>query len=184
MSLRTRGEANADLAATSPVTLRPYTPADEEAAIELWRQAWQVAYPHIDFSARVEWWRARWKSELVPHATITVAEREGAVAGFVTVDPRDGYLDQMVVAQDAWGSGIAAALMAEARRIAPGGLDLHVNQDNVRAVRFYAKHGFAISGADVNPRSGAALHRMSWRPGAPSVGVIPGEPRSGEARNP
>jgi putative acetyltransferase len=31
-------------------------------------------------------------------------------------------------------------------------------------MRFYAKHGFAISGADVNPISGKPVHRMSWRP--------------------
>jgi putative acetyltransferase len=149
---------------SSPFTLRPYTPADEDAAIELWRSTWQLHYPHIDFAARIDWWRARWKSEIMPRATIAVAERDGNVVGFVTVEPASGYLDQMVVAPDAWGSGIAEALMAEARRIAPRGIDLHVNQDNVRAVRFYAKHGFAVSGADVNPRSGAALHRMSWRP--------------------
>ena len=32
---------------------RNYAPADEEAAIELWRRTWQLAYPNIDFAARV-----------------------------------------------------------------------------------------------------------------------------------
>jgi putative acetyltransferase len=143
--------------------LRPYATADEDTAIELWRRTWQQAYPQLDFAARLDWWRERWRSELVPVATITVAERDGALVGFVTVDPKSGYLDQIVVAPDAWGSGLAAALLAEARRIAPAGLDLYVNQDNVRAVRFYEKHGFVIAGADVNPRSGAPIHKMSWR---------------------
>ncbi len=49
-------------------TLRPYEPADEEAAIELWRRTWQQHYPQIDFDARVEWWRDRWRTELVPVA--------------------------------------------------------------------------------------------------------------------
>jgi putative acetyltransferase len=39
-----------------------------------------------------------------------------------------------------------------------------VNQDNARAIRFYEKHGFAVAGIDSNPRSGAPLYRMSWRP--------------------
>ena len=49
--------------------LRPYRPADEPAAIELWRQTWQATYPDIDFSARLGWWRERWRNELVPTTT-------------------------------------------------------------------------------------------------------------------
>ncbi len=144
--------------------LRAYAADDEAAAIELWRHTWQVAYPHLDFSARVDWWRERWRGELVPVATIMVAERDGALAGFVTVDPSNGYLDQLVVAPEAWGSPIATALLDEAKRIVPDGIDLLVNEDNARAIRFYRKNGFVISGADVNPRSGAPVHKMSWRP--------------------
>jgi putative acetyltransferase len=143
---------------------RRYAEADEHAAIELWRRTWQLAYPQIDFATRVEWWRERWRNELVPATVITVAERDGAMLGFVTVDPTSGYLDQIVVAPETWGTPLAAALLDEAKRIAPGKLDLLVNQDNARAVHFYEKHGFVISGTDVNPRSGAPLHKMSWRP--------------------
>ncbi len=143
-------------------TLRAYAPADEDAAIELWRRTWQDAYPSIDFSARLAWWRERWRGELVPSARIVVAEAAGSMLGFVTVDPRTGYLDQIVVAPEAWGSGLADELLAEAKRTSPM-LDLYVNKDNTRAIRFYEKHGFVITGADVNPRSGAPLHKMSWR---------------------
>ncbi len=142
--------------------LRRYAEADEAAAIELWRRTWQLAYPAIDFSTRVAWWRDRWRSELVPATIITVAEYDGALVGFVTVDPQSGYLDQIVVAPETWGSALSAALLEEAKRIAPGGLELLVNQDNARAIRFYEKHGFVVTGADVNPRSGAPLHRMRW----------------------
>jgi putative acetyltransferase len=147
-----------------PFTLRRYAEADEDAAIELWRRSWQVAYPRLNFTERLDWWRARWRRELVPMCVITVAERDDAMLGFVTVDPATGYLDQIVAAPEAWGSDLAAALIGEAKHIAPAGLDLLVNQDNARAVRFYEKHGFAITGADKNPVSGAPLHRMSWRP--------------------
>jgi len=147
--------------------LRPYAAADEAAAIELWRRTWQAAYPRLDFSARLAWWRERWRSELVPVAAITIAERAGEsgdILGFVTVDRSTGYLDQIVVAPEAWGSPLAAALIEDAKQSSPNGLELLVNQDNARAVRFYEKQGFVVVGADVNPISGAALHRMSWRP--------------------
>ncbi len=145
------------------VKLRPYAAADEAAAIALWQRTWQQAYPNLDFAARVDWWRERWKNELVPTATIMIAERAGAIAGFVTVDAT-GYVDQIVVAPEAWGSNVAATLIDAAKAISPIGLDLLVNQDNARAIRFYEKQGFSITGAETNPRSGAALHRMSWRP--------------------
>jgi putative acetyltransferase len=88
----------------------------------------------------------------------------GHILGVVIVDPATGYLDQIVVATDAQGRGIADVLLAEARRLSPALLELHVNQDNARAVRFYEKNGFIKSGEDVNPRSGAPIYRMSWRP--------------------
>jgi putative acetyltransferase len=145
------------------LVLRLYTPADEDAAIALWQRAWQQAYPQIDFGARLDWWRERWRGELVPACTITVAMTGEALAGFVTVEPGTSYLDQLVVAPEAWGSGAAAALVDAAKRVSPSGLDLHVNRDNARAIRFYEKHGFAVSGEETNPRSGAPVYKMSWR---------------------
>ena len=145
-------------------TLRAYQPADEETAIELWRRTWQIAYPRLDFTARLDWWRQRWRNELVPTAAITVAEQAGQLVGFVTVDCGTGYLDQIVVAPQAWGSPVAGALLAEAKRLSPAGLDLAVNADNSRAIRFYEKQGFVVTGSDVNPRSGAPIHKMAWRP--------------------
>lgn len=148
--------------------LRHYRSADEAAAIALWLRTWQAAYPTIDFATRLDWWCARWRNELVTSAEITVVERDGAdgrtMAGFVTVDPRTRYLDQIVVAPEFWGSNVGTALMLEARRLSPSGLDLDVNIDNARAIRFYEKQGFAITGAGVNPISGKPVHRMVWRP--------------------
>ena len=144
--------------------LRPYRAADEDTAIELWRRSWQVAYPHLDFAARLDWWRERWRNELVSTATIILAEADGEMVGFVTVDPGTLYLDQIVVAPEAWGSKIGGALLAEAKRLSPRGLDLKVNADNARAIRFYQKEGFVITGDATNPRSGAPIHTMAWRP--------------------
>jgi putative acetyltransferase len=127
-------------------TLRAYAATDEDAAIELWRRSWQAAMPHLDFAARADWWRKRWREELVPQASIVVALDGDTLAGLVTVDPSSGYLDQLVVAPDAWGGGLAALLIDQAKRLSPTRLDLLVNKDNARAIRFYEKHGFAKVG--------------------------------------
>jgi len=142
-------------------TLRPYRAEDEDAAIELWRLTWQQAYPSIDFTARLPWWRERWRNDLVPNAAIIVAEQARALTGFVTIDGA-GYLDQLVVSPDHWGSNLAAALVGEAKRLSPGGITLKV-KDNARAIRFYERNGFERAGEDVNPTSGRPVLKMAWR---------------------
>ncbi|WP_028349259.1 GNAT family N-acetyltransferase [Bradyrhizobium murdochi] len=142
---------------------RSYRADDEAAAIELWHRTWQEAYPRIDFTSRLEWWRSRWRNDLVPKAEIVVAEHEaGALVGFVTVD-REGYLDQLVVAPEHWGFGVAHLLVEEAKRISPKGVTLLVNKDNARAIRFYERNGFEHAGEDVNPTSGRPVLKMEWK---------------------
>jgi putative acetyltransferase len=143
--------------------LRPYRADDEDAAIALWLKTWQQAYPSIDFAARLTWWRERWRNELVPEACIVVAEWSGALAGFVTIDP-SGYLDQLVVGTQHWGSDLGNTLVAEAKRLSPDGISLKVNADNARAIRFYERNGFAHEGEDVNPTSRRPVLKMAWAP--------------------
>jgi putative acetyltransferase len=145
------------------ITIRPYQPSDEDATIALWQRTWQLAYPAIDFAQRVDWWRERWRNELVPKAEIVVAEQAGEIAGFVTIDA-SGYLDQLVVAPDQWGSRLADTLVDEAKRRSPDHVTLLVNADNARAIRFYERNGFVHAGEDVNPSSGRPVLKMQWKP--------------------
>ncbi|MBC7580124.1 MAG: GNAT family N-acetyltransferase [Tardiphaga sp.] len=141
--------------------LRLYRESDQEASIALWLETWRQAYPSIDFDARVDWWRARWRDELVPLAEIVVAEQDGAMVGFVTIDAT-GYLDQLVVSPAQWGTDISRRLVDEAKRLAPGGVTLKVNADNVRAIRFYERNGFTKTGEEVNSSARAVL-LMAWK---------------------
>jgi len=148
----------------SALKVRPYVAADEDTVIELWERTWQHAYPQIDFAERATWWRERWRNELVQQAKILVAEMDGVLEGFVTVDPRTGYLDQIVVAPEFWGSNVATLLLDAGKRISPARIELLVNKDNSRAIAFYEKNGFEMAGDDVNPTSGRPVFRMRWRP--------------------
>jgi putative acetyltransferase len=150
------------LALSASFQLRPYRAEDEDAAIALWLATWQQAYPEIDFAARLTWWRERWRGELVPNATVIVAEQAAELVGFVTIDAT-GYLDQLVVAPDHWGSPLGNALVNEAKRLSPDGITLLVNRDNARAIRFYTRNGFVPAGEDVNPTSGRPVLRMQWK---------------------
>ena len=129
----------------------------------LWLRTWQNTYPEIDFAGRLAWWRDHWRG-LAGTACTIMAEAKNEMVGFVTVDLATLYLDQIVVAPEHWGSGLASALIAEARRVSPRGLDLDVNTDNARAIAFYQKERFVITGDGINPRSGRPIHHMRWRP--------------------
>ncbi|MGZ3409544.1 MAG: GNAT family N-acetyltransferase [Xanthobacteraceae bacterium] len=134
-----------------------------DTAVDVWVAAWQDAYPSIDFGARRGWAAQHIAGLEKSGALSSVAVCGNAIVGLVVVDPAIGYLDQIVVATEQQGTGVAEALLAHACALSPKGVDLHVNQDNARAIAFYQKHGFVISGADVNVRSGAPTHKMSWR---------------------
>ena len=148
---------------TAAFHLRPYRAGDEDALIALWLKTWQQAYPSIDFLARIPWWRERWRNELVPNAAIIVALQADVPVGFVTIDAK-GYLDQLVVAPDHWGSALATMLVNEAKRLSPERITLLVNDDNIRAIRFYERCGFVDAGEDVNPTSGRPVLKMEWKP--------------------
>ena len=148
-------------------TLRPYSVRDEDAAIALWHRTWSKAYTSIDFDARLQAWRERWRNELVSSSQIIVAERSGQpageISGFVTIDGT-GYLDQLVVDSESWGSDLGDRLLAAAKTLSPAGITLLVNADNARAIRFYERNGFRHTHDDVNPSSGRAVHGMKWQP--------------------
>ena len=148
----------------SGFTLRNYRDNDFDATVALWREAWEAAMPEIDFAARLPWWRKRWVEEIVPGNRIAVAEVEGRVVGCVVIDPRSAYLDQIVVEPAFWGSGIADALLDDAKRTCPTGILLYVNQDNARAIRFYERAGFVREKAGTNPLSGHPTWQYQWRP--------------------
>lgn len=143
--------------------LRPLRPEDLDAALDLWVASWQAAYPAIDFAARRHWMAERLAEQRREGAACLVALAEGRIVGLLLLNPRTGYLDQIAVAPERQGGGVADLLMTEAKRLCPAGLALHVNQDNARAIRFYRRHGLHVVEEDVNPRSGAPTYRMRWK---------------------
>ena len=146
------------------LTVRPMQPADLAATLDVWVDSWQAAYPAIDFNARRGWISDRIAELERTGSRSFVALVDDNIVGAMVVNPDSGYLDQIVVATAHQGRGVAERLLADARAVATRGLELHVNQDNARAIRFYEKQGFIKTGEDVNPRSGAPIYRMCWQP--------------------
>ncbi|MBI1211155.1 MAG: GNAT family N-acetyltransferase [Alphaproteobacteria bacterium] len=121
--------------------------------------------PAIDFEGRRAWFVDHLSALQSNGAQIVCAfdVASGAMAGFVTVDGKDGHVDQLTVRPAFWGAGAAEVLLREAKRRSPQHIQLEVNQGNLRAVRFYEKQGLFRDGESVNPRSGLKTWRYRWR---------------------
>ncbi|MCP8940164.1 GNAT family N-acetyltransferase [Alsobacter sp. SYSU M60028] len=149
-------------------SLRALRADDLPALTELWVAAWRSVLPDFDFDARRDWFAAHLDALAAAGAEIVVAEQGARLVGLLTVDPPTGYLDQIAIAPALWGTGLARTLLAHAVERAPGGLELHVNVDNPRAVRFYGREGFVTVGTGVSERSGLPILHMK-RPAGPLV---------------
>ena len=144
--------------------LRDFAEGDLPALIDLWVAAWKVTGVRIDFGARRGWIENCLAALSAGGADIVVGlDTQGKPAGFVTIDPRSGVLDQLCVAPDERGSGLAVALMAEAKRRSPQAIELKVNEVNPRAKRFYEREGFEAVGRGVSSLSGWPTITMRWQ---------------------
>ena len=144
--------------------LRDFAETDLPALIDLWAAAWTATGIPIDFNARRAWIDERLSALRCGGAEIVVGiDADGRPAGFVTIDPNSGHLDQLCVTPAERGSGLAVALMDEAKRRSPGAIDLDVNEANPRARRFYQREGFKVVGQGVSPHSGLPTIKLRWQ---------------------
>jgi putative acetyltransferase len=150
----------------SRAVLRAFEPSDGDDVADLWVAAWKTTGLGIDFDARREWLAGR-LAQLAEEGAVLLlgVDAQGRPAGLVTIDPASGYVDQLCVAPSERGGGLARALLDEAKRRAPGVVDLNVNVDNPRACRFYEREGFVVVGVGTSALSGLPMLHLRWRAG-------------------
>ena len=143
--------------------LRPLQDADRPALLEIWVAAWTLVLPQIDFAGRSVWFAGHWRMLEAGGAATMVGLVADSPQGFVIFHPASGYIDQICVSPETQGNGLSVLLLGAAKAHCPDGLTLKVNQDNPRAVGFYQREGFVVTGKGVSEASGLKLWEMAWR---------------------
>ncbi|MDU4959536.1 MAG: N-acetyltransferase [Sporomusaceae bacterium] len=140
--------------------IRAFESADLDALLAIWLRVNIAAHDFID----PQYWRdnAALVRSLLPQAAILVAEAEGGgIDGFIGVVD-DSYIAGLFVVPDRQGTGIGGSLLARCQQ-QYGWLTLDVYRKNVRACRFYQRHGFTVQQEKVNAGSGETEYLMQWR---------------------
>jgi putative acetyltransferase len=138
---------------------------DWPSLLDVWVASWRATYPEIDFEARRDWLMRHVRDlEAVGGVTLCLFDAGATLAGFVVINPADGWLDQICIAPDRFGAGLGASLLSAARNVSPSVIRLDVNADNLRAIRFYERDGFSRVGRGANTLSGRETIMMEWRP--------------------
>jgi ribosomal protein S18 acetylase RimI-like enzyme len=119
--------------------IRRATPQDADAIGELFvRTRDAMAYlPRIPDEDR-----PKLGSWIVERHEVWVADEDGAVKGFIGIEP--GYLSHIYVDPESQNRGIGSALLAHAKALLPGGMQLWVFQQNEGARRLYEREGFRL----------------------------------------
>ncbi len=148
--------------------VRRFTADDLEPVLALWhasrrRAHWDVPV-HRTFTLDDD--REFMTGKMIPRNELWVAERDGAIVGFMAVQP--GWINQLYVAVDAQRAGVGTALIEHAKTLMDD-IRLHTFQNNAPARAFYARHGFEEVAFGV---SGPPEHEpdvlLRWRRAAPA----------------
>ncbi|AEE47361.1 GNAT family N-acetyltransferase [Cellulomonas fimi] len=165
------------------VTLRDARPDDAPRLAEIWSTGWLDAHdgrvPDALAAHRTPQSFVERAPGVVRHTR--VAEVAGTVVGFAATV--DDHVDQLYVDASARGTGVAAALLADAARVAAeaGHVQpwLAVVPGNERARRFYERQGWSDEGpfdlrVDVAPGVGVDVPCRRYRLAGPGPSAADG----------
>jgi len=133
------------------VTVRSATRDDVPAVAEIWYHGWRDGHDgHVPAELAEARSHESFRSRAAQRVDdTTVATVDGVVAGFVMV--LAGEIEQVYVAQEHRGTGVAARLLGEGELlVAANGFEqawLAVVAGNTRARRFYERSGWIDEGA-------------------------------------
>ena len=167
------------------VTIRPAQVSDAAGIADVHVRSWQQAYTGIvpddylaglDPARRTPVWEDNLRHGPDDHVFTWVAETDGQIVGFATLDPGrdedvrrgDREIYSIYLEPERWGQGVARDLMRTV--VAEAGpstrILLWVLAENERAQHFYRRNGFEPDGVEkLAPVGGTELLEVRYRRG-------------------
>jgi len=139
------------------VTIREAAPADAEAVCRIYNQGIEDRVATLETEARTPAERREWMAARGPRHPVLVAEIDGAVTGWGSLNrfnPRPAYdhvVDLSVYVERAWrgrgvGGVVLAGLVERARTLGYHKMVLAAFPDNAAGMALYARLGFTRVG--------------------------------------
>ena len=122
-----------------------------EPVVALWRRSRDENQPWLE--ARMSYSGdddlRHFREVVARENDVWLALSAGRVLGLLAL--HDGFIAQLYVDPAAQRRGVGSALIAHASALSPAGLSLYTHQRNLRARRFYERHGFRPAAFGVSP---------------------------------
>ena len=144
----------------TPVQLTPYRAEFRERLVDLWRASFEhgvgLPVPHpLDDHLRF------FDEHVLTETAVILALQHDELVGFGSFTP-DAVM-QLYVHVAHLGRGIGTQLLAHAKASASGRLWLYTFVTNIRAQRFYERHGFDVVERGFEPVMQLGDLRYEWR---------------------
>jgi GNAT superfamily N-acetyltransferase len=114
---------------------------DARAVADLWVRSRMASIPAIPAPVHSADEVLSWfETEVIPRGDTWVLEQGGQILALLVLD--GPWIDQLYVDPDWTGHGCGSALLAHAKQLSNGKLDLWTFRSNSKAQAFYLRHGF------------------------------------------
>ena len=145
--------------------VRPFEGSDESAVVGVWHRSGRAAYTFLPTwqALTVERAQAVFRDVIRPKCDIWVGTLHQTVVAYLAMN--GSYLDRLYVDPIEWRKGWGARLVALAKELSPGGLQLYTHQENHAARALYEKQGFVAVKFGLSPPPESAPDvEYHWRP--------------------
>lgn len=124
--------------------LRSARPADSELVAEVYLRSFRELIPGVALAHRDDEVRAWIQDRVIPSGQVIVAERGSTIVAMMSIESAPGrsWIHHLYVHPDEVGKGVGTTLLQHALGTLPPPVRLYTFQSNLRARRFYERHGF------------------------------------------
>ncbi len=143
------------------ITIRPYTPADLDALVQLWLESWRSTGVPVVTEVTSEFLRGRMVSGIAGGWIVYVATNETGLVGFLAYFENE--LEQLFLSPAAQNKGVGKRLLDFVKSQMPNGFWLTTALES-GAGRFYEREGLARGDISSHPRFGHKIIRYDWKP--------------------